>query len=372
MYRRKSRRCCALMLTVSVCLRICMFLGLDAKAAAFLAETAQNTDFARFLLYLETGQVLPAEAAPPEPEIIVLRYLEPISRPGTQPLPPEEPEPEAQPPVPPEPLLPEALADAGQLTIAGGCTYAVDKAALLARPSALDLSADGPQVLIVHTHGSEAYTPEPGWEYDALTAYRTLDDTRSVIAVGDALAETLEENGIQVLHDRTLNDYPSYNDSYWTCLTKIEGWLSQYPDIQMVIDVHRDAVSDSSGGAVALSSTQNGEAAAQLMLVVGTDQGGLSHPNWQENLANALKLQSVLEGQYPGLCRDLDLRTERFNQHATPGSILVEVGTNGNTLRQALHSAELLGDSLARMLNALRTNGGTLTGYDMVQMIGDK
>ena len=82
MYRRKSRRCCALMLTVSVCLRICMFLGLDAKAAAFLAETAQNTDFARFLLYLETGQVLPAEAAPPEPEIIVLRYLEPISRPG--------------------------------------------------------------------------------------------------------------------------------------------------------------------------------------------------------------------------------------------------------------------------------------------------
>ena len=127
-----------------------------------------------------------------------------------------------------------------------------------------------------------------------------------------------------------------------------------------------------SRGAVALASTQNGEAAAQLMLVVGTDQGGLSHPNWQENLANALKLQSVLEGQYPGLCRDLDRRTERFNQHATPGSILVEVGTNGNTLRQALHSAELLGDSLARMLNALRTNGGTLTGYDMVQMIGDK
>jgi len=362
MYRRKSRRCGALMVTVSVCLRICMFLGLDAKAAAFLAETARNTDFARFLLYLETGQVLPSEVPAPEPEILVLQYLEPVTRPSPEPAAPVLQTPEPAPVSVPAPLLPQTLADAGQLTIAGGCTYTVDKAALLARPSALDLSAAGPQILIVHTHGSESYTPEPGWEYDALTDYRTLDDSRSVIAVGDALANTLEANGIRVLHDRTLNDYPSYNDSYWTCLTKIEGWLAQYPDIQMVIDIHRDAVADATGGAVALSSTQNGESAAQLMLVVGTDQGGLSHPNWQENLANALKLQSVLEGQYPGLCRDLDLRTERFNQHATPGSLLVEVGTNGNTLRQALHSAELLGECLTRMLNALAQNNGSLTG----------
>jgi len=96
------------------------------------------------------------------------------------------------------------------------------------------------------------------------------------------------------------------------------------------------------------------------MLVVGTDQGGLHHPDWEENLANALKLQAVLEGAYPGLCRNLDLRTERFNQHATAGSILIEVGTNGNTLEQSLRSAQLLGDGLAQLLLTLKDTGGVL------------
>ncbi len=127
----------------------------------------------------------------------------------------------------------------------------------------------------------------------------------------------------------------------------------------MVIDIHRDAV-EQNGQAVALSATADGESCARLMLVVGTDQGGLAHPNWQENLANALKLQAVLQGEHPGLCRSIDLRTERFNQHAAPGSILVEVGSNGNTLPQALRSAKLLGESLARMIAVLEQNGGTL------------
>ena len=345
MYQRKSRRCCAMMLLVSICLRICMFLGLDAKAAALLVDAASSPDFARFLLYLETGQVAQAEVPMPEPELVVVRMHQPQSKP-VEPV-------EMEVICVEEPTLPAATAAAEEITVAGGCTYTYDKAALLAQPSTLDFSGDGPKILIVHTHSTEAYTPEAGWEYEAMTGYRTLDQTRSVIAVGDALAQTLERYGIEVLHDKTVNDYPSYNDSYWTTLQKINDWLIQYPSIQMVIDIHRDAVEDVSGGAVALSSTQNGQSAAQLMLVVGTDQGGLNHPDWQENLANALKLQSVLQGQYPGLCRKLDLRTERFNQHATPGSILVEVGTNGNTLRQALLSAQLLGEGIAATIQLL-------------------
>ena len=359
------------MLTVSICLRICMFLGLDARAAAMLASAAQDTGFARFLLYLETGRTASAEEAQAEaqaasePETVVLRYLTPqprvltISEAEWEVWPEPDPEPAAEPE--PEPLLPESLASAEQISVAGACTYSFDKKALLERPSALDFSADGPAVLIVHTHSCEAYTQEAGWEYDALVPYRTLDDSRSVIAVGDALAQTLQEAGIQVLHDRSVNDYPSYNDSYWTCLDKIEHWQAQYPQIQIILDIHRDAVEDSSGNALALSCTEDGQSAAQLMLVVGTDQGGLSHPDWQENLANALKLQSVLEESCPGLCRSVDLRTERFNQHTAPGALLVEVGTNGNTLRQALRSAQLLGDSLARMIHALQANGGVLT-----------
>lgn len=360
MYQRNSRRCCALMLTVSICLRICMFLGLDAKAAVLLTDAAKSTEFARWMLFLETGQAAQIEEPEQEAPVVVLRMM------GAQAAKTaEEPEPEAEPvdmqvvqvqEIP----LPSALATASEITVSGGCTYSYDKAALLAQPSTLDFSGDGPQILIVHTHSTEAYTPEAGWEYEATTSYRTLDADHSIIAVGDALAETLEAYGIQVIHDCTLNDYPSYNDSYWTALDKIQSWLTQYPGIQMVIDVHRDAVEDASGGAVALSSTQEGQSTAQLMLVVGTDQGGLSHPYWSENLANALKLQSVLQGQWPGLCRSVDLRTERFNQHVTPGSLLVEVGTNGNTLQQALRSAQLLGEGLATMIGALEENSGTL------------
>lgn len=357
MYQRKSRQVCALMLTVSICLRLCMLLGLDARARDLLTGTAQNTEFARFLLFLETGQAADVEFTPPEPEVLVLRILEPVTRPTEA---AEKPA-----PVPtvsaPEAILPETLAAAEELTVAGGCTYSYDKAALLARPSSLDFSGDGPKILIVHTHTTEAYTPEPGWEYAATTAYRTLDVTRSVVAVGEALAAALKDGGIQVIHDSGLNDYPSFNDAYATSLGRIQFWMEKYPGIQMVIDLHRDAIADSAGGALALSSVQNGLDAAQLMLVVGTDQGGLNHPNWPENLANALKLQSVLQGQYPGLCRSIDLRTERFNQHTAPGALLVEVGTNGNTLQQAIRSAQLLGDGLLRMIHALDANHGTLT-----------
>lgn len=353
MYQRKSRRCCAWMLIVSTCLRLCMLLGLDTRAMTLLTQAAAKPETGKLLLFLETGRILDIEPPPPEVRVSVLRVEEPQPRPETVSMPMEVH-------MVPDPALPEALADAEEIPVAGACTYSYDKADLLDRPSAMDLTGDGPKVLIVHTHGTEAYTPTAEQPYEAITDYRTLEADRSVIAVGAELARTLEAGGISVLHDTSVNDYPSYNDSYWTTLSRIQGWLEQYPGIQMVIDLHRDGVEDADGGAVALSCTQQGQQAARLMLVVGTDQGGLAHPDWQENLANGLKLQSVLEGAYPGLCRSLDLRTERFNQHMTPGSLLVEVGSNGNTLSEALTSARLLGDGLCRMLHALEQNGGTL------------
>lgn len=360
MYQRKSRRYGALMLAVSICLRLCMFLGLDAKAAAFLSDAAKNREFARWMLFLETGQAVSLPEEAPE-RLFVLEILPEQSEKEEAPAAAEEgpaPAPVAQAPVSAPAPLP--LAQASAISVAGGCTYAYDKAALLARPSQMDFSGPGPHVLIVHTHGSEAYTPTVGTEYTPSTAYRTLETDKSVIRVGAVLAETLKENGISVIHDTKINDYPSYNTSYWTTLQQIEAWKTRYPNIQMVIDIHRDAAVDDAGNAVALSARAGGESCARLMLVVGTDQGGLSHPNWQENLANALKLQSVLEGAYPGLCRSMDLRTERFNQHAAPGSILVEVGTHGNTLPQAMASAELLGRSIAQMIAAMQDHGGKL------------
>jgi len=238
----------------------------------------------------------------------------------------------------------------GDIGIVGACSYQPDKQALLTRPSALSLSDDGPAVLIVHTHSSEAYTMEAGFEYPESDALRTLDERYSVIRVGDEIADILTEAGISVLHDTQPNDYPNYNGAYERMRQTIEGYLAEYPSIQMVLDIHRDAAEDADGNPVALTAEADGEACAELMLVVGTDEGGLSHPDWQENLANALKIQTLLNRSAPGLCRNLNLRTERFNQHETPGSLLVEVGASGNTLAEALRSARILGQALAVFL----------------------
>ena len=244
--------------------------------------------------------------------------------------------------------------EADAIAVAGGCTYEFDKQALLTRPSALDFSVDGPKILIVHTHASEAYTPEDGFSYEPSGELRTQDETRSVIRVGSEIARILEDAGIETLHDTTANDYPSYNGSYARMEAIIESYLAEYPSIQMVLDVHRDAVEDQAGFPAALSCKLDGEDYARLMLVVGTDEGGLEHPGWQENLANALKLQALLNRAAPGLCRDIDLRTERFNQHETKGSLLCEFGASGNTLSQALRTARLFADTLVTFINSVK------------------
>ena len=240
--------------------------------------------------------------------------------------------------------------EADAISVTGSCTYSFDKQALLLRPSALDFSMDGPKVLIVHTHASEAYTPEPGFTYEASDFLRTQDETYSVIRIGSEIARILEDAGIETIHDTTHNDYPSYDGAYARMQTIIEGYLAQYPSIQIVLDVHRDAVEDDTGFPAALTAGVEGEECAKLMLVVGTDEGGLSHPDWQENLANALKLQALLNRAAPGLCRNIDLRTERFNQHERPGSMLCEFGASGNTLRQALRTSRIFAGALIALI----------------------
>lgn len=351
MYRRRSRQCCAAMLIVSVCLRLCMFLGLDEKLGQILLNVVKSEETAKFLLYLETGQVVQTEKK--KATVAVVKYEPPQPRESAE----EERETPPEPELPPEPVK---TAAAEEITVTGGCTYTYDKASLLRQKTTMELSGQQPQILIIHSHTTEAYSDSDGLTYTATSPYRTLDETRNMLAVGDALAQALEQQGVAVLHDRSVHDYPDYNVSYWSSLQSIRWWQQQYPQIQMVIDIHRDAVEDEQGRAVALCSEQQGEQMARLMLVVGTDEGGLEHPNWQENLANALKLQSVLMGEYPGLCRNLDLRTERFNQHVAPGAILVEVGTNGNTLTQAKASVRLLADAVAKLMQTLEQNGGSL------------
>lgn len=301
-----------------------------------------------------------AQAQAPEPDILTLEILAAPEPAPPEPEPQPEPQPEAEPePVPePEPTYtpPVFSADeADKIQIAGACSYTPDKQALLLQPSSLDFQQDGPTVLIVHTHSSEAYTMEAGFEYPESDELRTQDSRYSVIRIGDEIAQLLQDAGIEVLHDTEPNDYPNYNGSYERMRQTIERYLAAYPTIQMVLDLHRDAAEDADGAPVALTAYPDGEACAELMLVVGTDEGGLPHPDWQENLANALKLQALLNRSAPGLCRDLDLRTERFNQHETPGSLLVEVGASGNTLAEALRSARILANALVTLIRGEAT-----------------
>ena len=238
--------------------------------------------------------------------------------------------------------------EAQDIAIGGALAEGIDKTSLLLTPLNMQPEA---QVLIVHTHTSEAYTPEPGWEYEASADYRTLDPARSVVRVGEELAMELRRRGIGVIHDTTVCDDPDYDQAYERSYDVIEAQLAAHPSIQIVLDIHRDAMIDAEGNAAAMTWDRD-EGCARLMLVVGTDEGGLYHPNWQENLSFALKLQALLNRSAPGLCRDLSLRRERFNQHFTPCSVLVEVGAAGNTLAQALPSARYLAGAIAELIQA--------------------
>ena len=219
-----------------------------------------------------------------------------------------------------------------------------------------DLPAEGPQVLIIHTHSSEAYTPDGADRYEASDPYRTEDKTQSVIRVGDALAEALEKHGITVLHDREIYDYPSYTGSYGRSGAAVELALAEHPGICVVIDLHRDALS--SGGVVYKTRAElNGQSSAQVMLLAGTGENGLWHPNWRENLKLALYLQQAAEAQYPTLMRPIALVSERYNQHLSTGMLIAEVGSTGNTLREAITAAELFGDAAGAALAKLMETG---------------
>ena len=209
---------------------------------------------------------------------------------------------------------------------------------------------EGPQVLILHTHGSEAYTMPPGLEYEPTSECRTTDCTCNVVRVGDELAGVLEAAGLTVVHDTTLHDYPEYSGAYDRSLTAAKAYLEQYPSIQFILDVHRDAISDGNGGMYKVVSDVAGQNAAQLSFVVGTDGGGLEHPLWQENLKLAAAITQCLAEDYPTLMRPITVRNSRYNQHLTTGTLLVEVGAAGNSLDEALLSAQLLGNALAEVI----------------------
>ena len=218
-------------------------------------------------------------------------------------------------------------------------------------PSHIDIDKSGPSVLILHTHTSESYRPSEGFIYTPTDNDRTEDLNFNVARVGAQLCESLNELGIYAIQDPTICDYPSYNGSYKKMLSVAEAAMKKYPSIKVVIDLHRDAMETGDGTKISTVASINGEKAAQVMLVVGTDANGLYHPSWQSNFSFAADLQKKCAEMYPSLARPLNVRCERFNGHICPNEVLIEVGTTGNTLPEALVSARAMANVIASVMS---------------------
>lgn len=203
----------------------------------------------------------------------------------------------------------------------------------------LNVNFNKQDIIIFHTHTCESYTTSEQYPYIPTGNYRTTDLNYSVCGVGDELEKRLINYGYTVIHDKTYHDYPSYNGSYNRSLTTVSNLLNTYSNVDVVIDLHRDAIGDNT---YAPTVKIGEDYCARLMFVIGTDGGGLKHDNWRENVKIALKIQKKADELYPGLFKPMIVRNSRYNHHLSKGACIIEVGATGNTLEQCLNSMKYL------------------------------
>lgn len=312
----REQRCirlCAAVVAAAVAIRLWAGGALIPVGQALATEEA-----AAFLIYLHTGRVV-------------------------RPL----PEPAETIPEPPEPEKLTFTAEDGSLVALDyECDLRPDVESLLTSDLDWDLTGEGPRVLILHSHTTESYA-QTADRYEETSPYRTLDPGHNMIQLGEIVADILTEAGIEVIHDTDFHDYPSYNGAYNDAAASTKDYLEQYPTIELILDLHRDAA-DTPTGQLVTECSVGGEQAAQLMFVLGTD-ARLSHPDWERNMALALKLQVLLEKENPGICRDMTLSKNRYNQHLGDRALLIEIGAAGNTLAQAEIAARALGEAIVQL-----------------------
>lgn len=224
-------------------------------------------------------------------------------------------------------------------------------AAILAQPLELKLEAGSqPQVLIMHTHATESFEPFDRDFCDTSYTWRSTDNSKNVVYLGDIITRQLEEAGIGVIHDSTQHDYPSYNGSYQRSAATIRKWLEKYPSIKVVIDVHRDAVESPAGNLIKPVAMIEGKKTAQVMIICGCDDGTMNMPQWDRNLRWAAALQETAEKLYPGLTRPVFFCYRKYNMDLTGGSLLIEFGSHGNTLEETARAAGYMGRAMAQTL----------------------
>ena len=315
-WERRCMRLCAGVLMLAVVLRL--WAG---GALVPIGRALQSDEAASFLLYLQTGRVVRLAPEPDGPEMFQL------------------PDPVAK-------IAGFSAEDLELVELSDEPGLGPDLGALLTAPVELTLQDGAPRVLILHSHTTESFA-QTADRYEESSAYRTLDPGHNMLALGALVAEILESAGIGVIHDSDYHDYPSYNGAYSHAAASTRAYLEQYPTIELILDLHRDAA-DTPTGQMSTSCTVGGEKAAQLMFVLGTDKR-LNHPDWAQNLSLALKLQVLLEKENPGICRSLTLSKNRYNQHLGAYALLIEIGAAGNTLEEAKIAARELAEAIAQL-----------------------
>ncbi len=184
------------------------------------------------------------------------------------------------------------------------------------------LNKEEPYILIYHTHTSEGYK-----------------DGGTVVDVGNELASEFEKLGYKTIHLTTVFDKEQFSGAYSRSIKGVEEVLKKYPSIKLAFDVHRDAITDSNGVEYRPLTTVDDKTCAQVMFVCGTDEKGLSHPNWKQNFKFALDVSRTMGSLYGSLSRPVNLRGDRFNTHVTNHAFIMEIGSAANTLSEAKNAA---------------------------------
>ena len=246
--------------------------------------------------------------------------------------------------------------------------YTIDEDEVMRYSPCYNKDSD-PLVLVIHTHGTECY-----YETDNTTTYiyhtgndeieayydkenaitRTLDRDKNVVAVGNAFCEVLQGYGIGVIHCSEMFDRDDYNGAYSNSANAIKEYLTLYPTLKLVIDIHRDSLVSSEFVKIKTRASDIGQKSAQVMIVAGSNAGGSNYPDWERSLALDLKIKEVMDKKYPSLARPILLRKARYNQHLAYTSFLLEVGTCGNTLDEAVEAAKLSAECVADAINSYR------------------
>ena len=258
------------------------------------------------------------------------------------------------------PIIPTdlSLSEYGNLYIQNNTGLSPDISALLnydlsSYPGIEYLSSGtSPKVLIIHTHGTESYSKNGAISYprNEEEIARSNDKNKNVVSVGEVLSNELDKLGIKNVHCEIMHDSEGYGSAYNRAKETIEKYLKQYPTIELVIDLHRDAVIKSDGSLVRPVTVIDGEAAAQVMCVVGSNWGGEDNPNWERNLAIALQLRKYLNDEYENLCRPPYLKSSTYNQELAYSSILLEIGACGNSIEEAYVSAKAVARAISEIL----------------------